>query len=46
MTTDATIIETIEDRQLFGAHPAFKNLTTWRSWLFFLKAVYGLAVAR
>jgi hypothetical protein len=28
---------------MFGALPAFRDLTTWRAWLVFLAAVYGLA---
>jgi hypothetical protein len=39
-----TIIEALEDRRLFGGLPAFRDLTSWRRWLVFLKAVYGLAM--
>jgi hypothetical protein len=40
-----TIIEMLEDRRLFGALPAFQDLTTWKMWLVFLKALYGLPLA-
>jgi hypothetical protein len=41
-----TIIEALHDAQLFGALPAFRDLTSWRPWLAFLRAVYGLALLR
>ncbi|MBI3932394.1 MAG: hypothetical protein HY317_03185 [Acidobacteria bacterium] len=37
-----TIIEALSDPHLFGALPAFHDLTSWRPWLAFLRAVYGL----
>ena len=37
-----TIIEALADRNLFGGLPAFKDLSTWRAWLVFLRAAYGL----
>lgn len=37
-----SILDALEDRQLFGALPAFRDLSTWRAWLVFLRAVYGL----
>jgi hypothetical protein len=36
------IIEALSDPAFLGALPAFKDLTTWRPWLAFLRAVYGL----
>lgn len=36
-----TIIEALEDRNLFGGLPAFRDLSTWRPWLVFLRAAYG-----
>lgn len=36
------IIEALSDPHLFGALPAFADLTTWRPWLVFLRALYGL----
>lgn len=36
------ILEAIHDPKLFGASPAFADLTTWRPWLAFVAAVYGL----
>ena len=36
------IIEALEDRALFGSLPAFQDLSTWRPWLTWLRAVYGL----
>ena len=37
-----TIIEALEDKALLGGLPAFTDLTSWRRWLVFLRAVYGL----
>ena len=48
MTTRATlpatltIIDALRDPRLFGALPAFRDLSTWGAWLVFLKACYGL----
>ena len=42
MSTALTIVDALEDRALFGGLPAFRDLTSWRPWLAFLKAVYGL----
>ena len=36
------IIEAIKDRNLFGALPEFKNLSTWTAWLVCLKAIFAL----
>lgn len=36
------ILEAIHDPQLFGASPVFADRTTWRPWLAFVAAVYGL----
>lgn len=36
-----SILEAIEDRNLFGGLPAFRDLATWRPWLVFLRAAYG-----
>jgi hypothetical protein len=36
------IIGALHDSALFGASPAFANLETWKPWLAFLGAVYGL----
>jgi hypothetical protein len=36
------IIEALADPQLFGGLPEFRDLSTWRPWLAFLRAVYGL----
>jgi hypothetical protein len=38
-----TIINAIEDKRLFG--PAFKDLSTWRSWLAFLAALFALPMS-
>jgi hypothetical protein len=40
-----TIIDALRDRNLFGALPAFKDLETWRAWLVFLRAAYGLPLS-
>lgn len=37
-----TIVEALADRHLFGALSVFKDLATWRAWLVFLRAAYGL----
>lgn len=39
------IIEMLQHRELFGGLPAFRDLTTWKNWLVFLKALYGLPLA-
>ena len=39
-----TIIDALTDRRLFGALPAFTDLSSWQGWIVFLKAVYGLAL--
>jgi hypothetical protein len=39
-----TIIEALADKNLLGALPAFQDLSTWGSWLVFLRAIYGLAI--
>jgi hypothetical protein len=39
-----TIIEALRDRRIFGALRAFRDLASWRTWLVFLRAVYGLAL--
>ena len=39
-----TILDALTDRQLFGALPTFRDLSTWSRWLVFLKATYGLAL--
>ena len=36
------IIEAIEDKRFF--RPLFKDLSTWHSWLIFLKALFGLQI--
>jgi hypothetical protein len=38
----SNIIEALEHPKLFGALPAFKDLSTWTRWIVFLKALYGL----
>ncbi len=40
--TGLTIVEALEDPDLFGRLPAFRDLSTWKRWLVFLKAVDGL----
>lgn len=37
-----SIIDALQDRQLFGGLAAFRDLTSWRPWLAFLRCVYGL----
>ena len=38
----STIIETLRSPSLLGALPAFRDLSSWRAWLIFLSAIYGL----
>lgn len=42
MPSPLTIVDALEDDALFGALPAFQYLATWRAWLVFLRATYGL----
>jgi hypothetical protein len=37
-----TIIDALNDADLFGRLPRFRNLGTWSAWIVFLKAVFGL----
>lgn len=37
-----TIREALADRQLFGVSAPFRDLSSWRRWLVFLRADYGL----
>lgn len=37
-----TILDMLRDPALFGALAPFRDLTTWRRWLVFLRGVYGL----
>jgi len=37
-----TIIEAIEDKRFF--RPLFKDLSTWHSWLIFLRVLFGLPI--
>lgn len=41
-----TIIDALRDPRLFGALPAFRDLSTWRPWLIFLRATYGLPLSK
>ena len=36
------IIDALRDPALFGSLPEFQDLSTWRPWLTWLRAVYGL----
>jgi hypothetical protein len=40
-----TIIDALRDPRMFGALPAFRDLRTWRRWLVFLAAFYGLPLS-
>lgn len=39
------IIEAISDRNLFGGLSTFRDLSTWRAWLTFVSAFYGLPLS-
>lgn len=45
MAAPVTIIEALNAPRLFGSLPEFRALATWRPWLVFLRAVYGLTMA-
>jgi hypothetical protein len=36
------LIDAFADPQVFGGLPAFSDLSSWRSWMVFLRAVYGV----
>ena len=40
-----TILEALADPQLFGGLHVFRNLNSWRTWLVFLAAFYGLPLS-
>jgi len=42
--TETTIIQAISNKQIFGA--LFKDLSSWRAWLVWLKSVFGLPKRR
>ena len=39
-----TIVDALADPRLFGGVSAFRDLSSWRRWIIFLKSVYGLAL--
>jgi hypothetical protein len=39
------IVQCLEDRALLGGLPAFADLSSWRNWLVFLRAAYGLPMS-
>lgn len=39
-----SILDALADEHLFGGLSAFRDLSTWRMWLVFLRAVYGLPI--
>jgi hypothetical protein len=36
------ILEALSDKTFFGKLKTFRDLATWRAWLTFLSALYGL----
>ena len=38
------VVEALRERALLGSMAAFRDLGSWRAWLVFLRAVYGLAM--
>jgi len=40
-----TIVEALSDPHLLGGLPQFADLSSWRNWLVFLRAVYGLPLS-
>ena len=43
-TATVSIVDFLSDPELGGRHPAFTDLSSWRSWIVFLKALYGLPI--
>jgi hypothetical protein len=41
-----TILDALGDPSLFGGLPAFRDLSSWSSWLVFLRAIYGVPLER
>jgi len=39
------IVECLSDPRLLGGLPQFRDLSSWRSWLVFLRATYGLPMS-
>jgi hypothetical protein len=37
-----TIIDAINDKDVFGSLPSFSRLDTWASWLTWLKSVFAI----
>ena len=37
-----TIIDAIQDKDVFGSLPAFQTLDTWKAWIAWLKAVFAI----
>lgn len=37
-----SVVDALSDRDLFGTLPPFEDLTSWRPWIAFLRAFYGL----
>jgi hypothetical protein len=42
MNKPITIIDAIRHKQLFGSLPALQSLSTWASWIVWLKAIFAL----
>ncbi len=40
-----SIIDCLQDPALFGGLPEFADLATWKAWLVFLRALYGLPMS-
>ena len=38
-----SILDAVRDERLFGS--AFKDLSTWRAWIAFLAALFGIALS-
>jgi hypothetical protein len=46
LESDPTILQVLECRGLFGGLAAFEDLDSWRAWLTFLGALYGLPLSK
>ena len=42
MSAEISILKAIGDPRLFGS--AFKDISTWRAWIAFLAALFGIAL--
>jgi hypothetical protein len=39
-----TIIDAIQDKDVFGSLPAFQSLNTWKAWTVWLKCIFAIPI--